>query len=196
MKPSPEEAWIAAHAAQQGISFEAAVQELADRTWRAWEQEYPEVAEIFKEQQRAAERIGNYPREADFERAQEALTILGAVRASQKPQKRSPVHEPQGEAVMASEEPVAPLEGITTGATESNAVNHPKHYNSDPSGVEAITVLRHRNFNVGNAMKYLWRAGLKDEVTESDAGAAVQDIEKAIWYLRDEVERLKALGRN
>jgi hypothetical protein len=62
-------------------------------------------------------------------------------------------------------------------------VNKPKHYNVDPSGVECITITRHRNFNIGNAIKYLWRAGLKD--------AEVQDLEKAIWYINDEIKRLR-----
>ena len=43
-------------------------------------------------------------------------------------------------------------------------VNHPMHYISDPSGVECIQITRHRNFNIGNAFKYIWRAGLKDEI--------------------------------
>lgn len=64
-------------------------------------------------------------------------------------------------------------------------VNHPVHYTSDPSGVEAITITRHRNFNIGNAMKYLWRAGLKDEATHT------QDLRKAIWYIYDEINRLE-----
>ena len=64
-------------------------------------------------------------------------------------------------------------------------VNHPPHYTSDPSGVEAITVLRHRNYNIGNAMKYLWRAGIKDPEK------TVQDLEKAIFYIDDEIKRLK-----
>jgi hypothetical protein len=64
-------------------------------------------------------------------------------------------------------------------------VNHPPHYTSDPSGVEAITVLRHRNYNIGNAMKYLWRAGIKDPEK------TVQDLEKAIFYINDEIKRLK-----
>ena len=63
-------------------------------------------------------------------------------------------------------------------------VNHPKHYTSDPSGVECIEITRHRNFNIGCAMKYLWRAGLKDSETE------VQDLEKAVWYIQDEIKRL------
>lgn len=66
-----------------------------------------------------------------------------------------------------------------------DAVNHPTHYTSDPSGVECIEVTRHRNFAIGNAIKYLWRAGLKDENT------SVQDLRKAIWYIEDEIKRLE-----
>lgn len=43
----------------------------------------------------------------------------------------------------------------------SDPVNHPKHYNAHPSGVECVDVAEHYGFNVGNAIKYLWRAGLK-----------------------------------
>lgn len=64
-------------------------------------------------------------------------------------------------------------------------VNHPPHYTQDPSGVEAIQITRHRNFNIGNAFKYLWRAGLKDEAK------TIQDLEKAIFYIQDEIKRLQ-----
>lgn len=64
-------------------------------------------------------------------------------------------------------------------------VNHPIHYTSHPSGVEAIEITRHMGFNLGNAMKYLWRNGLKD------GQPAVQDLEKAVWYIQDEIKRLK-----
>ena len=63
-------------------------------------------------------------------------------------------------------------------------VNHPPHYTSDPSGVECIQITRHRNFNIGNAFKYLWRAGIKDEAK------TIQDLEKAIFYIQDEIKRL------
>ncbi len=63
----------------------------------------------------------------------------------------------------------------------NDPVNHPKHYTSHPSGVECIQVTEHMNFCVGNAMKYIWRAG--------DKGNYRQDIEKAIWYLNRELER-------
>ncbi len=64
-------------------------------------------------------------------------------------------------------------------------VNHPTHYTTDPSGVEAIEITRHRNFNIGNAFKYLWRAGLKNENTH------IEDLKKAIFYIQDEINRLE-----
>lgn len=65
--------------------------------------------------------------------------------------------------------------------TES-AVDHPRHYNTSPSGVECIDVVEHMTFNVGNAIKYLWRAGLK--------GDAIEDLRKSLWYVNREIERL------
>ncbi len=63
-------------------------------------------------------------------------------------------------------------------------VNHPKHYNAHPSGVECIDVVEHMGFNVGNAMKYLWRADEK--------GAPIEDLQKASWYVDREIaKRLK-----
>lgn len=61
------------------------------------------------------------------------------------------------------------------------AVNHPSHYNSHPSGVECITVAEHMGFNLGNALKYIWRADEK--------GAPVEDLKKAVWYLEREIKR-------
>ncbi len=69
----------------------------------------------------------------------------------------------------------------------SDAVNHPRHYTAHPSGVECITVTEHMGFNVGNAVKYLWRAGLKSE-------NAIEDLEKARWYVSREIERQKTMG--
>lgn len=67
----------------------------------------------------------------------------------------------------------------------NDMVNHPTHYASDPSGVECIEITRHRNFNIGNAIKYLWRAGLKD------SNKTIEDLEKAIFYINDEINRLR-----
>jgi len=64
-------------------------------------------------------------------------------------------------------------------------VNNPKHYTSHPSGIEAIEVTQFMNFCLGNAMKYLWRAGKKD------ADSEITDLKKAIWYIEREILRLQ-----
>jgi hypothetical protein len=61
-------------------------------------------------------------------------------------------------------------------------VNHPQHYTQHPSGIECIQITEHMCFNLGNAIKYIWRADLK---------AGMQDLEKARWYLDREIERRK-----
>lgn len=63
----------------------------------------------------------------------------------------------------------------------SDPVNHPQHYNAHPSGVECIQVTEHMNFCIGNAVKYLWRAGLK--------GDALEDLKKAKFYVEREIAR-------
>jgi hypothetical protein len=68
-----------------------------------------------------------------------------------------------------------------------DSVSNPTHYTSDPSGIECLQITRHRNFNIGNAIKYLWRAGLKDE--------HIEDLRKAIFYIEDEIERLGGVSR-
>lgn len=71
----------------------------------------------------------------------------------------------------------------------SDQVNHPSHYNSHPAGIECIDVIEHMPFNVGSAMKYLWRAGLKSgEPLE-------QDMRKAVWYVEREIVRRKKTAK-
>lgn len=62
----------------------------------------------------------------------------------------------------------------------------PPHYQKHPSGIECIEVTRHMNFNLGNVVKYLWRAEHKD--------AHLQDLKKAAWYLADEIRRLEYIA--
>lgn len=69
----------------------------------------------------------------------------------------------------------------------ADMINHPPHYKSHPSGVECIQITEHMNFNLGNAIKYIWRAGLK-------SGSPVEDLEKAAWYVNREIERIKRVG--
>ena len=73
----------------------------------------------------------------------------------------------------------------------TDIVNHPPHYTSDPSGVECIQITRHRNFNVGNAIKYLWRNGLKESVGRDALDKQIEDLRKAIFYIEDEIGRLE-----
>lgn len=62
-------------------------------------------------------------------------------------------------------------------------VNKPPHYTAHPSGVECIQITEHMNFCLGNALKYIWRAGLKQN--------EVEDLKKAVWYLNREIERVE-----
>jgi len=73
---------------------------------------------------------------------------------------------------MSKEQFVKALEGV----------DHPTHYRSD-SGLEAIDVIEAwgLGFNLGNALKYIARAGLKNPETMK------QDLEKALWYLKREL---------
>jgi len=59
-------------------------------------------------------------------------------------------------------------------------VNNPKHYTSHPSGIECIQVVEHMNFNVGNAIKYLWRTDHKN---------GLEDLKKAAWYINREIAK-------
>jgi hypothetical protein len=69
-------------------------------------------------------------------------------------------------------------------------VKHPTHYNEHPSGVECIEIVQHMTFNVGNVVKYCWRAGLKD-YQESEELSALLDLKKAREYLEFEIARLE-----
>lgn len=73
---------------------------------------------------------------------------------------------------------------------EHDPVNHPSHYTQGPKcecgrTIECIDITRHRSFNMGNALKYIWRADLK---------GGIEDIRKAVWYLADEIDRREAAG--
>lgn len=82
------------------------------------------------------------------------------------------------------------------GKVHEGLVNHPLHYNQHPSGIECIEIARHYCFSIGNAIKYLWRAGLKQEVGKSDVAKEIEDLEKAKWYIDDRIKQLKANGRD
>lgn len=61
-----------------------------------------------------------------------------------------------------------------------NAID-PEHYKKHPSGIECIQVAQHMSFNLGNVLKYIWRADLK--------GDCLEDLNKAKKYLEFEIEK-------
>ncbi|MET9816904.1 DUF3310 domain-containing protein [Streptomyces sp. NPDC006355] len=75
------------------------------------------------------------------------------------------------------------LDAVKVDSRDDDVVNHPSHYTSHPSGIECIQVTEHMNFNLGNATKYVWRAGLK-------SNNPIQDLQKARWYIEREIQRL------
>jgi hypothetical protein len=69
----------------------------------------------------------------------------------------------------------------------TDQINRPPHYTQHFSGIECIEVVEHMNFNLGNAVKYIWRADLKDD--------ALENLKKAQWYIAREVERRESAAR-
>jgi hypothetical protein len=66
----------------------------------------------------------------------------------------------------------------------ADPVNSPTHYTSHPSGIECIQITEHMGFNLGNALKYIWRCDLKQD--------AIEDLHKAVWYIQREImKRMK-----
>ena len=64
---------------------------------------------------------------------------------------------------------------------ETDVVNKPPHYTEHPSGIECIQITEHMGFNLGNAIKYIWRCDLKKD--------AIEDLKKAKWYIEREISK-------
>jgi len=87
-----------------------------------------------------------------------------------------------GKLACVSYEPISPAQSPKTKKEVVDDVNHPPHYTSHPSGVECIQITEHMNFNLGNALKYIWRADLK-----GGEAKGIQDLEKAAFYIKREL---------
>lgn len=87
-----------------------------------------------------------------------------------------PYHEP---AKKLSVDPSAVKALFNKVLDASDRIN-PSHYKSHPSKIECIEVTRHMSFNIGNAIKYLWRCDLKN---------GLEDLKKAAWYINDEIKK-------
>lgn len=72
-------------------------------------------------------------------------------------------------------------------------VNHPNHYIwlKEKCGIEVIDIIRHLDFDTGNAVKYLLRAGYKTEEGYSNRQKEIEDLKKAIWYINDKINQLE-----
>jgi len=79
---------------------------------------------------------------------------------------------------------------------KEDRVNNPKHYTSHPSGIESIDISKHYNFCIGNAIKYLWWNGLKQESGISAKEKQIEDLNKAIGYIKQEIKELQACTDN
>ena len=66
----------------------------------------------------------------------------------------------------------------------TDLINKPPHYTNHPSGIECIQITEHMGFNLGNAIKYVWRADLKND--------AIEDLRKARWYIEREIQKRMA----
>lgn len=86
--------------------------------------------------------------------------------------------------------PIAQELHPTSPPPENDAVNHPAHYTSHPSGIEVIEIVRWMGYNRGNAVKYILRAGHKEGADE------IEDLQKAAWYINDEILRLEKIRDN
>ncbi len=83
---------------------------------------------------------------------------------------------------------------VTTGKKIKRPVDHPEYYNGREDGIECINVIRHYTFNIGCAIKYLWRAGLKHSEGKTDQEKEVEDLKKAVWYIKDYMKNEKGDG--
>ena len=79
---------------------------------------------------------------------------------------------------------------------KTDNVNHPQHYTwlKELCGIEVIDITRHMNFCCGCALKYILRAGHKKDASLTDTEKQIEDLNKAIWYLKDEIKRITEFG--
>lgn len=76
---------------------------------------------------------------------------------------------------------------------KEDKVNHPSHYSylKKLIGIEVIDITRHMDFDLGNAIKYILRAGHKTEEGYDDKTKTIEDLKKAVWYINDKIKTLE-----
>ena len=81
---------------------------------------------------------------------------------------------------------------------QDEKVSHPSHYTwlKELCGIEVIDIARYLDFDMGNALKYLLRAGKKSEEGYSDKEKEIEDLKKAVFYIQDKIKMLEEDGRD
>ena len=76
---------------------------------------------------------------------------------------------------------------------KEDKVNHPSHYSylKKLVGIEVIDITRHMDFDLGNAIKYILRAGHKTEEGYDDKAKTIEDLKKAVWYINDKIKNIR-----
>lgn len=76
---------------------------------------------------------------------------------------------------------------------KEDKVNSPSHYSylKKLAGVEVIDITRHLDFDLGNAVKYILRAGHKTEEGYDNKTKTIEDLKKAIFYINDKIKTLE-----
>ena len=76
---------------------------------------------------------------------------------------------------------------------QDEKVSHPSHYTwlKELCGIEVIDITRHLDFDMGNALKYLLRAGKKSEEGYTGKEKEIEDLRKALFYIQDKIKMLK-----
>lgn len=79
---------------------------------------------------------------------------------------------------------------------QHDSVNHPNHYND--GNIEVIDFIEDKNldFHLGNAIKYISRAGKKHEQGMSNKQKEINDLRKATWYINRKIDQLKNEGKD
>jgi len=99
------------------------------------------------------------------------------------------IYNLEGFVKLDNKECVIPEELNKMKSPQFDPINKPKHYNSHPSGIECIEITQHHDFCTGNAIKYLWRQGLKDGEN------SVTDLKKAVWYIERKIKQIENSGK-
>ena len=76
---------------------------------------------------------------------------------------------------------------------KEDKVNSPSHYSylKKLCGIEVIDITRHMDFDLGNAIKYILRAGHKTEEGYDNRSKTIEDLKKAVWYINDKIKTLE-----